>query len=29
MNGIYLLSAILALVVFVYLAAALLYPEKF
>jgi K+-transporting ATPase KdpF subunit len=29
MNGIYLLSAILALVVFVYLATALLYPEKF
>lgn len=29
MNGIYLLSAILALVVFIYLVAALLYPEKF
>lgn len=29
MNAIYLLSAILALLVFVYLVAALLYPEKF
>ncbi|WP_054773423.1 potassium-transporting ATPase subunit F [Methylogaea oryzae] len=29
MSGIYLLSALLALLVFVYLVAALLYPEKF
>jgi len=29
MSGIYLLSGALALVIFVYLVAALFYPEKF
>lgn len=29
MNGIYLLSSVLAAAIFVYLLAALLFPEKF
>jgi len=29
MSWVYLLSAVLALVIFVYLVAALFYPEKF
>jgi K+-transporting ATPase KdpF subunit len=29
MSGVYILSGIIALLVFIYLLAALLYPEKF